>query len=198
MALLSRVKVLAVLAALTILILTLSILVVTRAPARAASQTSCSHTFVSSPNPGTSFNQLLGVSAIASNDAWAVGDFESSVGPSKTLIEHWNGVSWSVVPNPAANYPGFGGEFDGVAATNSRTVWTVGRSFNYTVDQTLTERWNGSRWWVLTNRTIGTRFSFLDAVSAIKVTSGPAVVWAVGEFENDSGPQQTLTELIVC
>lgn len=131
MALLSRVKVLAVLAALTILILTLSILVVTRAPARAASQTSCSHTFVSSPNPGTSFNQLLGVSAIASNDAWAVGDFESSVGPSKTLIEHWNGVSWSVVPNPAANYPGFGGEFDGVAATNSRTVWTVGRSFNY-------------------------------------------------------------------
>src|SRR5215467_9326066 len=103
MALLSRVKVLAVL---TILILTLSILAVTRTPARAASlNPSCTQSFVPSPNAGSGANALFGVSAIASNDVWAVGEF-SSVSAGQTLVEHWNGVSWSVVasPSPALDF----------------------------------------------------------------------------------------------
>src|SRR5215469_6280943 len=100
MALLSRMKVLAVLAVLTILILTLSILAVTRTPARAASlNPSCTQSFVPSPNAGSGANALFGVSAIASNDVWAVGEF-SSVSAGQTLVEHWNGVSWSVVASP--------------------------------------------------------------------------------------------------
>src|SRR5215211_6003374 len=48
------------------------------------------------PTPAlpTTYNELLAVSALSTNDVWAVG---SSSG--EALIEHWDGTSWQVVPN---------------------------------------------------------------------------------------------------
>jgi hypothetical protein len=43
-----------------------------------------------------------GVSAVASTDVWAVGAKDiSSTGTAQPLIEHWDGASWSLVPNPS-------------------------------------------------------------------------------------------------
>jgi hypothetical protein len=56
---------------------------------------------VPSPNPGTGplNNELLGVSANSPSNAWAVGYY--SVGPvNQTLIEHWNGTTWTQVFSP--------------------------------------------------------------------------------------------------
>ena len=50
---------------------------------------------VRSPNRSNSENHLLGVSARAAGDVWAVGFFAKG-SAHKTLIEHWNGGSWSV------------------------------------------------------------------------------------------------------
>ena len=50
---------------------------------------------VPSPNPSTRGDQLLGVDARSSTDAWAVGFYVTGSGH-RTLIEHWNGSSWSV------------------------------------------------------------------------------------------------------
>src|SRR5437764_621866 len=50
---------------------------------------------VSSPNVGTSSNVLNGVAVVSANDVWAVGYYSGG-----TLIEHWDGTSWSVVPSP--------------------------------------------------------------------------------------------------
>lgn len=111
----------------------------------------------------------------------------------------WNGVSWSVVPNPASNFVGFGGNLHGVAANNSKRVWTVGEYFNNTtIDQTLAEYLTPAGWQVLNNPTIGTNFSFLRAVSAPKAQTPLAFAWAVGNFLNSGASSQTLTELIVC
>src|SRR5215470_17669019 len=199
--LLSRVKVLGALAVLTILILPPSLLGVTNASAHAASQILCRHTFIPSPNVGSGDNALDGVATITSTDVWAVGDFQNT-GPNQfvlPLTEHWNGASWSVVPNPAANVPGFGGNLHGVAATNPLRVWTVGEQFNNsTVDQTLTEHWTLSGWQVLTNPPIGTNFSALRAVSSPRVQTPLAFAWAVGGFVNNGASSQTLTELIRC
>jgi hypothetical protein len=224
----------------------------------AASQTLIEHwdgtswSVVSSPSPGSSSNELRGVSAHASNDVWAVGILSNTGGSSQTLVEHWdgtswsvipavnfgstltelfgvtslapnnvwavgdfqntganqfvlplteywNGASWSVVPNPAANIPGFGGNLHGVAATNSLRVWTVGEEFNNTtIDQTLTEHWTLTGWQVLNNPPIGTNFSFLRAVSAPRAQTPLAFAWAVGAFLNNGASSQTLTELIAC
>jgi hypothetical protein len=70
------------------------------------------------PNAGGIDEFLFAVTAIAPNDAWAVGD--------NGQTQHWNGTDWSRV---AAPYPGLGGRFNGLAAASARDVWAVG-SYN--------------------------------------------------------------------
>jgi hypothetical protein len=42
-----------------------------------------------------------GVDELSSTDAWAVGKTQNSTaGDERTLIEHWDGTSWTVVPSP--------------------------------------------------------------------------------------------------
>jgi len=53
-----------------------------------------------SANPGEGADAFAGVAVVSANDVWAVGFYEDNVGPSQTLIEHWNGTSWSVVGSP--------------------------------------------------------------------------------------------------
>ncbi len=67
------------------------------------------------PNAGGIDEYLFGVTAIAANDAWAVGD--------NGQTQHWNGANWSRV---AAPYPGLGGRFNGIAAASASDVWAVG------------------------------------------------------------------------
>jgi hypothetical protein len=71
------------------------------------------------PNAGGLDEYLYSVSAIAPNDAWAVGD--------NGQTQHWNGADWSRV---AAPYPGLGGRFNGVAAASASDVWAVGTYVN--------------------------------------------------------------------
>lgn len=67
------------------------------------------------PNAGNTNEYMFGVTAIAANDIWAVGD--------NGQTQHWNGANWSRV---AAPYPGLGGRFTGVAAASASDVWAVG------------------------------------------------------------------------
>ena len=62
---------------------------------------------VSSPNPGTSpYNFLSGVTCTSASQCWAVGYYVNGSGFGQTLIEQWDGTSWSVVasPNTDANH----------------------------------------------------------------------------------------------
>src|SRR5947209_20261890 len=103
-------------------------------------------TIVSSPNQGTLGNQLFGVASISASDIWAVGDFND--GPfkhnSRTLTQHWNGSSWSIVstPNPASGSSDFD-QLLAVAAVSSSNVWAVGydgdNNSNTSATQTLIE-----------------------------------------------------------
>src|SRR5947209_10737247 len=71
--------------------------------ASGASQTLIEHwngtqwSIVASPNPSAFHNVLRGVTAISTNDVWAVGWFNNAQDIPRTLIEHWNGSSWIVV-----------------------------------------------------------------------------------------------------
>jgi hypothetical protein len=55
---------------------------------------------VPSPSISPTNSFLQGIDAVASNDVWAVGYYPNQSGIRQTLIEHWNGSSWSVVPSP--------------------------------------------------------------------------------------------------
>src|SRR5207249_2539653 len=66
---------------------------------------------VASPNVnGSLSDSLSGVAAVAANNIWAVGNYYDASNSQQTLIEHWNGTSWSIVPSPSR------GQLYGVAA----------------------------------------------------------------------------------
>ena len=61
---------------------------------------------VPSPNvangsqPAASF--FYDLSALASNEIWAVGGYEDSSNVEHPLTEHWDGSAWSIIPSPTA------------------------------------------------------------------------------------------------
>ena len=61
-----------------------------------------------------------GVGVVAANDIWAVGHS----GPNATLIEHWDGTQWSIVPSPSISLGNIG--LFGVAGAAADDVGAVG------------------------------------------------------------------------
>jgi hypothetical protein len=140
---------------------------------------------VLSPNPASSINQLIGVTAIAANDVWAVGYFQSG-GPWQPLIEHWDGGQWSIVPSP---YIEGGGALYSVSAVSANDVWAVGYYINSSaLNQTLIEHWDGTQWSIVPSPNIGLGDNWLWGVSALSAND----VWAVGEYDEIGGGNRTL------
>ena len=153
-----------------------------------------SWSIVSSPNAGSGGNSLWAVAASSANNVWAVGNFRSTTTSTvfQTLVEHWNGSSWSIVSSP--NVGSLGSSLSGVTAVSANNVWVVGSYIvagspsNY--NQTLTERWNGSTWSVVSSPDVGSNWNILESVTNISAAN----VWAVGYYENSKNDGQTLTE----
>src|SRR5580658_2673828 len=139
---------------------------------------------VAMPQAGTNASTIGAVTDISATDAWAVGEdigTTSAVGGS-TLIEHWNGAAWSIVPSPT---PGADPGLTGVAARGPNDVYAVGDnvpSINGGTVQGMILRWNGSAWSVDTDPTVGS-YSPLFAAAAV---AGAANEWAVGTLSNSS------------
>jgi hypothetical protein len=129
-------------------------------------------TVATTPVLPTIYNELLAVSAVSTNDVWAVG---SSGG--EALIEHWDGTSWSVVPHPN---PGIGNRFFGVAAVASNNVWAVGYTSDGGLSQTLVEHWDGNNWSVIPSPNVPDQHNSLFAVAAVPGTNE---LWAVGRAD---------------
>lgn len=137
---------------------------------------------VSSPNSGEGDNSLRGVAARGANDVWAVGS------ASGALVEHWDGVTWSVVAVPT---PGPNAVLYGVAASAS-DVWAVGSYLGSRgVRQTLIERWDGTAWSIVPSPNLGMDNNDLYGVTAV----APNDVWAVGgTIIGVNGSGESLTE----
>jgi len=85
---------------------------------------------VPSPSPGTLSTRLTAVTAIAADDAYAVGQVRDATDPTieKSLVLHWDGLSWSQVasPNPGLVRT----TLLAVDAVGPGVLWAVG----YTLD----------------------------------------------------------------
>ena len=96
---------------------------------------------VASPNVhGSTSDSLSGVAAVAANNIWAVGNYNDASNSQQTLIEHWNGTNWSIVPSPSK------GQLYGVTALAANNVWAVGSFAGMSTNgyQTVIEHWNGT------------------------------------------------------
>jgi hypothetical protein len=131
---------------------------------------------VPSPNQGTTGSELHAVTAISSNDVWAVGHY-GCCNLTNTLIEHWDGTQWSIVPSP--NRGLYENLLLGVAAISANDLWAVGLTRDSTSPNdptlTLTMHWDGSTWTIVPSPNQG-NYSDLNAVAAISSND----VWAVG------------------
>jgi hypothetical protein len=143
-------------------------------------------TVSSSPNQGTSNNQLFGVAATAASNAWSVGYYQSStcVCSQRNLSEHWNGTAWSIAstPNPATS----SGDYDvlkAATASSASDVWAVGYSGNVgnDADKGLIEHWNGAAWSVVPSPN---PYTSQDLYGVAAISSSDA--WAVGRYFSQS------------
>ena len=100
-----------------------------------------SWTIVSSPNQG-GFSALSAVGGIATNDLWAVGSFHETPGfhLEQTLILHWDGSQWSVVPSPSLQGSD---QLNAVGAVATDDVWAVGQD---SLPNPLFVHWDGQTW----------------------------------------------------
>src|SRR5262249_6461857 len=130
---------------------------------------------VSLPNQATC-DRLLAVSALAANNVWAVGMVAGSGfdAPWQTLVEHWNGTVWSIVPSPNLSYDN---RLFAVTALGANDVWAVGGASATPADmaQTLIEHWDGSQWRVVPSPNAGGN-NYLFGLAATAAND----VWAVG------------------
>ena len=165
-----------------------------------------SWTSVASPNPGGTSsgdqNTLSSISADSPTDAWTVGNFGDLVTHAEqTLIEHWDGSTWTVVtsPNPggAANSNAENFLTSVAAATGTDPlavgVYRPGVTSNKTmVLQQSAGKWNQSP----TPNPGQPSDSYLSGVTehaTAKPTSNPPDAWAVGEYTNPASPNATET-----
>ena len=157
--------------------------------------------------PTQTANDLLAVTSTTTGDAWAVGWYQAGTSASplpQTLIEHFDGTSWSIVPSPDqlnANGAATTNELVAVSADSATDVWAVGwyvdvNAYGYPVDQLLVEHYDGTSWSLASAAA-----SPFDAPSPrasqnqfLGVTaSSPTDVWAVGQYHSGS-TAETLVE----
>ena len=127
------------------------------------------------PQPGSMRDMLFGASALSPKDVWVVGDQEGANGSFETLVEHWDGTAWSVVPSPD---PGIAGNhLYAVDAVSADNIWAVGQELTGKVpDVGLVEHWDGRRWSVVPLPAATSASELLDAIA---VAHGQ--VWVAGE-----------------
>jgi hypothetical protein len=147
---------------------------------------------VSSPNVGTSGSTLNAVAVVSANDIWAVGSFTTSSLIGQTLVEHWNGTSWSVVSSP--NVGTSSNVLNGVAVVSATDIWAVGSSSSCgttsCVTHTLTEHWNGTSWSVVSSPNVDPSSNVLNGVAVVSAND----IWAVGSSGGITNSPQTLIE----
>jgi hypothetical protein len=138
-------------------------------------------------------NELLGIAAVSDNDVWAVGWAQDPDGPpyvKRTLIEHFDGTSWSIVPssNPPNDYLS---ELHSVSGASANDVWAVGFTHDGTFPtRTLIQHWDGTEWRIVPSPSPEDQLNALYGVAALSANDA----WAVGyrSGSRTEGPIDTL------
>lgn len=94
---------------------------------------------VPGPNPGNIADQLSDIFAVSSENIWVAGSVTDTAtgADSSTLVEHWNGKAWAVIPS--------GPETDRyltrIAGSAANDIWAAGDGYG-----SFLEHWDGHAW----------------------------------------------------
>jgi hypothetical protein len=96
---------------------------------------------VSTPNVGANDMLSGGIVALSANNAWAAGKYTYGQGDDETLIEHWNGKTWSLVPSQNPTAISFLKAL--VSVPHSHTLWAAGYYYDSQSNElTLVEQYS--------------------------------------------------------
>jgi hypothetical protein len=143
---------------------------------------------VPTPSVGSGANQLNAVQALAPNNVWAVGFSTPEPPPQEvatlTLIEHYDGTSWSVVPSPnvGPNSIFQSNTLYGLVANSADDIWAFGSyvaSDGSGHQKTLLLHWDGTSWTIRPSPD-PTKGGFLSDLLFAGVVPSPGNVWIFG------------------
>jgi hypothetical protein len=135
---------------------------------------------------------LNGVSCASAATCMAVGSYRHPVGahfsPAATLVESWDGRSWSIVPSPNEGLASNSDELNSVSCASSTTCVAVGS----TPANVLVESWEHGRWALVAvpAQRPAPFNDILDGVSCVSATS----CRAVGFLSSSGGVTKTVVE----
>jgi hypothetical protein len=118
-----------------------------------------------------------GVDEVDAANVWAAGILTSAAGGTRTLIEHFTGQSWAVVPSPNPfTGPFADDELNAIGGTSADDLWAAGFAFDGNkIAHGLLEHFNGTRWRTA-RAPAAPGIPDFAAVSAVSADD----VWAVG------------------
>jgi hypothetical protein len=140
---------------------------------------------VPSPNPlpkdFLNQNVLTSVHAVSPNNVTAAGFLRDSDNQRVlTLIEHWDGTSWKVVPSPnRSETPGSLNLLRGLAAVSATDIYAVGFFADGATggqDKTLIEHFDGKAWTIIASPVRG----LAQQLNGAFALPGTTNVWSVG------------------
>lgn len=152
---------------------------------------------VSSPNANGTGNVLTSVTANGPNDIWAVGDIVAPSTPILTLVEHFDGNTWTIIPSPS---PQQNSSLDqnvltSVKAVSATDVTAAGFILDFAGQRNLTliEHWDGIQWSVVPSPNHSSTAGSLNILRGVTAVSGTNL-YAVGFFADASsgGQERTL------
>jgi hypothetical protein len=146
-----------------------------------------SWTIIDSPTSTVRDTVLSGVTAIASNDVWAVGNDPDH---NSALVEHWDGSSWSVVSSSVFTGVGRLG-LASVSADAGNDVWAFGlaKTGGAPFSGPAVLHFDGTSWTLSATRTQTGPGVGLGSVTALSPTN----VWAVGVvFDGNGDPHAAI------
>ena len=141
--------------------------------------------------PGGEGGGLFNATCVNGSDCWAVGAVVTPAGdgnPTGTLIEHWDGAAWSVVPSPSPSGPGVQGAIlSDVSCASATSCFAVGYATDAAGNNLtdVTEQWNGSSWTLVPGAATGQAFDQLLSVECLSASN----CWAVG----NAGPETQMS-----
>ena len=130
---------------------------------------------VDSPNPAdATASYLTSVRCIPSTTMCVAVGYYETTSDTKTLVERWDGTTWSIVASPNPTSKPFN-LLTGVACPGPTTCFAVGNSGDGFAKNPFIERWNGTTWSIMASPTFMARQSHLSAVKCLSAASCLAV-----------------------
>jgi hypothetical protein len=152
----------------------------------------CPSGFVQVASPNAPPNSgLLELGFSGPLDGWAAGyTLTTGTNPSipsgaGTLIEHWNGVNWSIVPSP--NQGPSRNHLWSILPLSPDDAWAVGAGNSVGFDASLIMHWDGTAWTLTPHPNTSTTESYLRDLYAF----APDDIWSMGMY-NDGSSARTL------